>query len=462
MKRLSACLIAKNEQEFIRGCLESLAGAVDEVVVYDTGSTDATPTIAAELGARVIRGEWRDDFAWARNQALAHASGDWVLTLDCDERLAPGAGAAIRAFIDADRHEAGVIALHNADRADAAADDVLSGARRQGSAIGLLRLLCKTEDLRWENPIHEWPATWVLARRDRIQMVPGAAIVHYGATKQVVASRAKLERNARILERLTAERPDDPSAPIYHAGQELQTSNFAKADPLIEEAWRRVERSRARGDVVFCELKTVLLKLRRHLERGEHTTALALAEDTLRRGFVNPNLHFHHGVAAEACAASLEGPARHARLVEAAKAFRAAIALDGQVFQEEYDPAGTSWLGYYRLGLVLLRLSPDAARTVFLEAEGRWPERPHFTLGLAECAIDRKEPQLALEILARVPADLETPDAPTLAALATAQLGRPRDALEHVKAAAKARGAYLGPHRGARLQALVRSASGRP
>ena len=84
---VTACLIVKNEEQMLGACLESVRDAVDEIVVYDTGSNDRTVQIAREAGATVVEGEWEDSFAVARNAALRHATGEWVLSIDADERL---------------------------------------------------------------------------------------------------------------------------------------------------------------------------------------------------------------------------------------------------------------------------------------------------------------------------------------------------------------------------------------
>jgi len=88
-KLLSAAMIVKNEERFLDGCLASLAGVVDDIVVVDTGSTDRSSDIAAAHGARVYHHTWREDFSAARNEALDHAVGDWILYIDADERVRP-------------------------------------------------------------------------------------------------------------------------------------------------------------------------------------------------------------------------------------------------------------------------------------------------------------------------------------------------------------------------------------
>ena len=88
---LSAALIVRNEERFLVGCLDSLEGFVDEVVLVDTGSTDATPRIAADRGITVHTFPWADDFSAARNRALDLARGEWILYIDADERIRAGA-----------------------------------------------------------------------------------------------------------------------------------------------------------------------------------------------------------------------------------------------------------------------------------------------------------------------------------------------------------------------------------
>src|SRR5712692_10620838 len=87
--KISLCMIVRDEERFLRECLESARAVVDEMVIVDTGSQDATVAIAREFGARVLQHVWDDDFAAARNCAVTAASEDWMLALDADERLEP-------------------------------------------------------------------------------------------------------------------------------------------------------------------------------------------------------------------------------------------------------------------------------------------------------------------------------------------------------------------------------------
>ncbi|MBF0492090.1 MAG: tetratricopeptide repeat protein [Deltaproteobacteria bacterium] len=84
---LALCMIVKNEEAWLRACLQSVQGLVDEMVIVDTGSSDATVEIAKSFGARMISHVWKNDFSEARNVSLAHASSDWILVLDADEAI---------------------------------------------------------------------------------------------------------------------------------------------------------------------------------------------------------------------------------------------------------------------------------------------------------------------------------------------------------------------------------------
>ena len=82
-------MIVKDEENNLPHCLASVAGLFDEIVVVDTGSTDRTREIAREFGARVFDFVWVDDFAAARNAALARATGDYAFWLDADDVIDP-------------------------------------------------------------------------------------------------------------------------------------------------------------------------------------------------------------------------------------------------------------------------------------------------------------------------------------------------------------------------------------
>ncbi len=87
MPKLSAIVITKNEASNIADCLDSLAFC-DERIVVDSGSTDDTVRLAESKGARVVQHAF-EGFGAQKNFALALAQGEWLLSLDADERVSP-------------------------------------------------------------------------------------------------------------------------------------------------------------------------------------------------------------------------------------------------------------------------------------------------------------------------------------------------------------------------------------
>ena len=94
--RISAVVITHNEETRLPRCLESLSFA-DEIVVLDSGSTDATRTVARRYGARVHSRAF-DDFAAQKNHAAGLARGQWILSIDADEEVTPELGRELQAI----------------------------------------------------------------------------------------------------------------------------------------------------------------------------------------------------------------------------------------------------------------------------------------------------------------------------------------------------------------------------
>jgi glycosyltransferase involved in cell wall biosynthesis len=99
MNTLSLAMIVKNEARCLERCLRSVASVVDEIIVVDTGSADATVALVEQFQAKVFHFDWCEDFSAARNFALAQATGGWILVLDADETVTPELGREIRNFI---------------------------------------------------------------------------------------------------------------------------------------------------------------------------------------------------------------------------------------------------------------------------------------------------------------------------------------------------------------------------
>lgn len=164
MKKLSACLIVKNEKDHIRDVLSSLTG-IDEIVVVDTGSQDNTVDLAREFTDKVFTDfQWCDDFAAARNHALSKCTGDWVLSIDADEVLEQEGIEKIRKIIE----NASDNQFHFS---------VEMTAKGSGQKHNLPRLMRNDGSVSWFGTAHE-TLTPVQANRTDIVITYGYSTAH--------------------------------------------------------------------------------------------------------------------------------------------------------------------------------------------------------------------------------------------------------------------------------------------
>ncbi len=138
---LAASLIVRDEAEHLDRCLASVADLVDEIVVVDTGSVDASVAVARSYGAVVLHRPWDGDFSAARNLGLDAVTADWVLYIDADEHVRPAHRELIHANLD-DSHD------HVAFR-------VLLQARRSFTPYREYRVWRNRPDIRFTGVIHE-------------------------------------------------------------------------------------------------------------------------------------------------------------------------------------------------------------------------------------------------------------------------------------------------------------------
>ena len=97
MPKLSACIISFNEELKIEECLKSLQGVVDEIIIVDSLSSDKTKEIAAKYTDKIFDQAFLGHIE-QKNLAVSKASHDWILSLDCDERLSPELRDSIKAI----------------------------------------------------------------------------------------------------------------------------------------------------------------------------------------------------------------------------------------------------------------------------------------------------------------------------------------------------------------------------
>lgn len=149
-KKLSVIIIARNAEELIGDCLQSVKWA-DEIIMIDSGSTDKTTEIGKKFGAKVIEVSGKPiNFSQWRNQGLKAAKGKWVFYLDSDERVTPGLKKEIKAVIKQGKGNAFAIPRRNF---------YLGKEVRHGGAWPdyVKRLFKKDKLEKWKGRLHEEP-----------------------------------------------------------------------------------------------------------------------------------------------------------------------------------------------------------------------------------------------------------------------------------------------------------------
>nr|WP_320133202.1 glycosyltransferase [uncultured Holophaga sp.] len=217
---LSLSMIVKNEEAVLGRCLDSVQGLADEVVILDTGSTDGTAALARGRGARVESFTWVDDFAAARNAAIARCTGDWILVLDADEALDPAEHGRLREALEVPGVEAyrvwmrnhlktgGVFAGEGAVQRNEAPDSPFS----HHSTGRRLRLFRRQEGSVFRGRIHE-EAESCFQDRGALLRDLEVTIHHFGKT-EVDRDKAKQAGYLRIALQEAGERPEE--APVHY------------------------------------------------------------------------------------------------------------------------------------------------------------------------------------------------------------------------------------------------------
>ena len=221
--RISLSMIVRDEQFFLANCLESVKGAVDEIVVVDTGSTDHSVEIARAYGAKIGHFEWNDRFDDARNAALSLCSGDWIISLDADERLVAHHWAKVREISKTAPMDCQGIFF-----------TCLSGTPGPVDESPVLRMFRRQPWLRWEGRVHEEVGMTIQRNRGNLGQSQ-VCIVHDGYQAELVKSKNKWERNERLLLLENEERPGSGFT-LYNLGHlylVLAVQGRSEPDPEI-------------------------------------------------------------------------------------------------------------------------------------------------------------------------------------------------------------------------------------
>ena len=286
--RLSVCLIVKNEEKFLGQCLQSIAGLAQQIIVVDTGSADRSLEIAKTFGAETYMIPWQDDFSAARNAALEHATGDWILILDADEELPAEQHSPLLADMNKPSLLACRLPLVNLEH------------EADGQSF-IPRLFRNAPGVFYTGRIHEqvFPSLMPYSKAWGLELGFGTAqLLHHGYTKQIVRDRNKIERNLALLRQAVAENPVDANLMMNFGLELVRSDDLAGGVEKYREAFRLMsaqnsaETAPELREALLTQFTCQLYKIRAH---GE--VVQVLNSPLARSAELTASLHFAHGLA---------------------------------------------------------------------------------------------------------------------------------------------------------------------
>ncbi len=165
MSKLSLAIILKNEEHYLKQCIESVAPIVSEIVAVDSGSKDLTIQILQDFShswrgsVKITHRKWPDNFSDQRNFALSQVTGDWTLVLDADECILPAEHAKLKAAMNDTSVQAYCLTIRNytPDPTEFGYQRDPNGPYPQHGFVetNLHRLFQNKPEIRYEGILHE-------------------------------------------------------------------------------------------------------------------------------------------------------------------------------------------------------------------------------------------------------------------------------------------------------------------
>ncbi len=226
MTLITLCMIVKNEENELPLVLSSAKELADEMVIYDTGSSDNSIVIARQFGAKVIEGYWDEDFSRARNEALEDCHGDWILWLDADEAIHGNFELARKILADETKLDAFLVPIESVE---------LHGIGT-AAAFHATRVFRRSK-CHWVGPLHEQVTLRSNGDFPAAVFMPHLRILHRGYTNLKWKSKDLTNRNLTIAKKAL----DDPTVPharaLFDYGRTMtQGEDPLSAVPILEEA----------------------------------------------------------------------------------------------------------------------------------------------------------------------------------------------------------------------------------
>ncbi len=372
---VSACMIVKNEAILLPECLESINDIADEIIIVDTGSTDATMEIAAKFTDKIYRHSWENDFAKHRNQSIGYAVGEWILIIDADDRLHADPETVHRTLND--------------PSIDAVGFRIINRSPQGNICFDSTRIFRNNHGYRYQGIVHNQ-----LVGPKHIALTE-MEILHLGYDKGEEAAKLKFERTAALLRRQLDEDPENIFALINLSVSCLTVEKPQDAFTYSSKAVQLVEMKKATSPI-FRNAYVILMRILLGSNRFEEADEVGMralkrfcTDPDILSGLVLANVGLENWAAARSHGKvylSLDYAAKRSRLIEPFAQWR--------IF---------SWIAKAHV----MTGRTDQAQTLFEEAMSLCPDRKGFAIEIGTLLFQAGHRELGLKFMARpfTPAD---------------------------------------------------------
>ncbi|VBB05476.1 nucleotide-diphospho-sugar transferases [Lucifera butyrica] len=240
---ISLAMIVRNEAKHLAACLNNVRHLVGEIIIVDTGSTDETIGIARQYTDKIYSFPWENDFSAARNYAIEQCTGDWILSLDADERLDSSRGTLQQLIARYPEREAFFLPIYcQASAKESSADTCI-----------VLRLFRNLPCYRFRGKIHEqipWP------NQEAVMLAP-FPLIHHAASGSKERNR-KRHRNLLLLQQELTKQPEQLHYRYYISLEWLAWNHFDRALPGLRQVYGSLTetnitfRASAARHIIYC------------------------------------------------------------------------------------------------------------------------------------------------------------------------------------------------------------------
>jgi tetratricopeptide (TPR) repeat protein len=284
---ISLCMIVKNESENLPRALNSVKDYADEIIIVDTGSTDDTVEIAKSFGAKVYFYSWNDDFASARNEALRHATCDWILSMDADDEMNGEDIAKLKEYLK-ETDAAGLSIPIFSELTD-------SSLNMKNTTVNyLVRIFKNDPRIRFTRRIHEFVDQSIFDMGGKIERID-IPVFHRGYTDQKTL-KEKLDRNKRLVEIALDENPQDHTLWTYLGKTYFTLNDLEKAEECFRKAIEIVEGKENRYVTLFF-LQSAYVDLALLLSEDRMEEALEFFNKAINIDPNFPDTYYYMGMA---------------------------------------------------------------------------------------------------------------------------------------------------------------------